>query len=37
MNPGKPGAQLTDPVNFGRIVTQSGNPRRIMLAAKILF
>jgi hypothetical protein len=37
MNPGNPGTDITQTVSFGRISSQSGNPRRIMLAAKIMF
>jgi hypothetical protein len=37
MNPGNPGNQINDPVSFGKITTQSGSPRRIMLAARLQF
>ncbi len=37
MNPGNPGSDITRPVSFGKITGQSGNPRRIMLSAKITF
>jgi hypothetical protein len=37
MNPGNPGADITQPVSFGKITSQNGNPRRIMLSAKIMF
>lgn len=37
MNAGVPSNNFTNPVNFGRISSQAGNPRRIMIAAKIHF
>jgi len=37
MNPGMPSSQITDPVNFGKITSQSGNSRRVMVAAKFCF
>jgi hypothetical protein len=37
MNPTNPGVDITQPVSFGKITNQTGNPRRIMLSAKIRF
>ncbi len=37
MNAGMPGSSFNNKVNFGAITGQSGNPRRIMVAAKLYF
>jgi hypothetical protein len=37
MNAGNPGNNFTDVVNFGKITYQNGDPRRVMIGAKIFF
>jgi hypothetical protein len=36
-NFGVPEANLTDPTNFGRIMTQVGSPRALQIALKFQF